>query len=154
MIKAKELKPTGKPGFKVNGPVAENITLELLQDLLIHTNEETYGLPILIEKDQLGSDGLFSGTVQDCLIIKNTDHPTDYFKYCVTLRKQGKMAFIDMQYYGQSELTGKANKAEERKNSLSGALANAVFGYDEAAYNEEYTYYDMIEDLFQEAFSK
>ena len=154
MIKAKELKPTGKPGVRLRGESAEVVTLNLLQEMLLKTNAYTFGLPISVREDQLESGGLFSGTVQDCLIITNTEHPGDYFKYCVTLNKQGKMATINMQYYGQSELTGKAAKAEERRQSrsLRGALANAVFGVDEAAFAAEYEYYDMLEQLFNEIF--
>ncbi|MBS1402785.1 MAG: hypothetical protein HPZ79_07360 [Oscillospiraceae bacterium] len=154
MIKAKELKPTERTGVRLRGKDAEFITLSILQEMLLKKNEDTFGLPISIRDDKLESGGLFSGTVQDCLIITNTEHPSDYFKYCVTLNKQGKMATIIMQYYGQSELTGKANRAEERKRSgsLRGALANAVLGFDEAAYAAEYEYYDMLEQLFNEIF--
>lgn len=154
MIKAKELKPTGKPGVRLRGESADVVTLNLLQEMLLKTNEDTFGLPISVREDKLESGGLFSGTIQDCLIITNTEHPGDYFKYCVTLSKQGKIATINMQYYGQSELTGKANKAEERRQggSLRGALANAVFGFDEAAYAAEYTYYDAVEQLFEDLF--
>ena len=154
MIKAKELKPTERGGVRLRGESAEIITLSLLQEMLVKTNDDTFGFPISVREDKIETGGLFSGTIQDCLIITNTKHPSDYFKYCVTLSKQGKMATINMQYYGQSELTGKANKAEERKQSgsLRGALANAVWGVDEAAYAAEYEYYGMVEQLFEELF--
>ena len=46
------------------------------------------------------------------------------------------------------------NKAEQRKESqsLSGSLANAMIGVDEAAYQDEYNYYEALNRLFESAF--
>ncbi len=153
MIKVSELKDTGKPGYRISeAQVGGVITLDLLKQLFVKTNDEMYGLPVSVSKDQLKSGGLMNSTIEDCLVITNTAHPTDYFKYCITLKKQGKMAFICLNYYGSSVLTGKMHKADERKKSgsLSGMLLNAISGPNEAAYDEEYNYYDMIENIFSE----
>ncbi len=153
MIKASELKDTGKPGYRASeAQIGYVITLDFLKQEFEKTNDEVYGLPVSIVKDQLKSGGLLSSTIEDCLVITNTEHPTDYFKYCITLKKQGKIATIRLNYYGSSVLTGKMNKADERKRSgsLSGMLLNAISGPNEAAYQEEYGYYDMIENIFRE----
>lgn len=154
MIKATDLKPTDHPGYRFRAEDAAILSLGGIRNTLLSKNEETYGLPIKIETNQIKSGGLLKSTIEDCLIITNTEHPTDYFGYCLTLSKQGKMAIVKLQYYGSSVLTGKANQTKEReqKGTLTGMLANAVFGVDQAAYNKEYEYYDALESLFAEIF--
>lgn len=152
MIKLDELKPTEKPGYRMRGPVAEAITLPLIKENLTKINDEQFGLPIKVENERIKSGGLFKSTEEECLILTNTSHPNDYFKYCITLSKQGKMATVNMRYYGSSKLTGDMNRAEERGGKLSGMLMNAIVGVDKAAMQAEYEYYDMLEELFVEVF--
>lgn len=154
MIKLTELKDTENPGVRLRGTAAEDANLDLLSELLLNANENEYGLPISIQKDTVKSGSLLKPVLEDCLLITNEDHPTDYFKYCLLLRRQGKMATVAMFYYGTSVLTGKMNRAAERKNSgtLRGMVANAVFGPDQTAYEAEYEYYNMLEQLFEEVF--
>ena len=152
MIKENELKPTGKPGYRLRGDHAAMITLPIMQKLLFDQNETHFGLPLSINLDQIKSGGLFNSNVEGCLIITNVQHPNDYFRHCLTLRKQGKMATIDMRYYGQSALTGEMHRAEERGKKLSGMLVNAIKGKKQVAFDVEYEYYEMLEQMFTEAF--
>ncbi|MBQ6718418.1 MAG: hypothetical protein IJN22_05925 [Clostridia bacterium] len=151
MISASILKPIEKPAFYIreeNGP----ITLEVIKRVFEDTNNDNYGLPINITYDQVKSGGFFNSSVEDCLIITNTLHPNDYFKYCITIRKQGKIATVTMTYWGTSSLTAQKNKQEERNQSgsLGGMLLNLVSGVNENDYNAEYQYYDMLEQMFVE----
>lgn len=151
MISASILKPIEKPAFYIredNGP----ITLEVIKRVFEETNNDNYGLPINITYDQVKSGGFFNSSVEDCLIITNTLHPNDYFKYCITIKKQGKIATVTMTYWGTSSLTAQKNKQEERNQSgsLGGMLLNLVSGVNENDYNAEYQYYDMLEQMFVE----
>lgn len=152
MIKASDLKPTEKPGYRFRWNEAAVLDLELIKRLILQKNEDEYGLPIEIMEEEIRSGGLFNSSSEACLILINTEHRNDYFKYCLTLRKQGKMATVSLQYYGMSVLTGKARQAEERKQTLGGMLLNAVAGVNQAAYDAEYEYYEMVENLFQSVF--
>lgn len=151
MISASILKPIEKPAFYIreeNGP----ITLEVIKRVFEDTNNNNYGLPINITYDQVKSGGFFNSSVEDCLIITNSLHPNDYFKYCITIRKQGKIATVTMTYWGTSTLTSQKNKQEERNQSgsLGGMLLNMISGVNENDYNAEYQYYDMLEQIFVE----
>lgn len=153
MIKRNELKPSEKPAFRYGGDDSKILSIGVIQQLLRQKNEEAYGLPINISTEQVKSGGLFNSTVEDCVIITNKEHPSDYFTYCLMLQKQGKMAYLSSWYYGSSTLTGKAHQAEARKGSLGGMLLNAVAGVNQSAYDAEYQYYDMLDSLISEAFS-
>lgn len=152
MIKATELKDTGKPGFRIREEQGFCLTLGMIKEKFIEENEKSYGLPIKILDEQVKSGGIFNSSIEDCLIITNIEHVTDYFKYCITLRKQGRIATVQLNYYGMSKLTGKMNAAEERKKngSLSGMLINAIAGPNKEAVQTEYDYYDMVEQIFAE----
>lgn len=150
MIKVAQLRNTGKPGYHVNG----NVTLKMIKSELEWLNDEEYGLPIRFYFEQLKSGGFLNSSVDKCLILENIEHPSDYFKYCITTRKQGKFTMIMMNYYGLSKLTGKANQTEERRKSgtLGGMIINAISGVNEAEYHAEYDYYGMIEEMFDRIF--
>lgn len=150
MIKRDQLKSSDKPGIRYSGENAEILNARFVRDLLESRNKEGYGLPIEISVDQVKSGGLLNSTVEDCVIITNTEHPSDYFKYCLTVQKQGRMAYLTIYYYGTSTLTGKANQSEARKGSLGGMLLNAISGVNQAAYDMEYQYYDMLDTLIDE----
>lgn len=150
MLKRDDLKSTGKPGVRYERDTAEVISISLIQQLLKQENEEKFGLPIEISVDQVKSGGFFNSTTEDCIVITNKEHVSDYFKYCLTLQRQGKMAYLSIWYYGVSVLTGKANQTEARKGSLGGMLLNAVSGVNQSAYDAEYQYYDMLDNLISE----
>lgn len=153
MIYASELKPIEKPNYRIREDDTP-ITLAGIKSYFESYNNENYGLPIRISFDQIKSGGLFNSTLEDCLSIINVQHENDYFKYCLTLRKQGRIAMVAMTYYGQSALTGQKNKQQEREQngSLGGILMNLFSSVDETQYAAEYDYYDMLEEMFSEMF--
>lgn len=153
MIKSSELKPSGKNGYRFSAQTASDLNLDLIRIMLLECNNEQFGLPITVTKEQIKSGNILKSTIEDCLILANTAHQSDYFKYCLTLRKQGKMATVSLQYYGGSVLTAKMEQTQERAHKgLSGMIGNALFGVDQSAYDAEYEYYAMLEELFQAAF--
>ena len=152
MIKFDDLKPAGTPTYRLRGELAAEISLSIIGNELMIYNDENFGLPISILEDQIKSGGLFRSQIEDCLILTNTDHSKDYFKYCITLKKQGKMATVNMQYYGMSLLGWEKDKAEKRRDTFSGTIMNLVKGNNEVGYAAENEYYDMLEMLFREVF--
>ena len=62
------------------------------------------------------------------------------------------MAFVYVNYFGTSVLTGKKNQDEDRKNSgsLAKMALGAIFKVDQQAYDAEYNYYTIIEDALRE----
>ena len=154
MIKANALKPADTPGYRLTGPTATHLTLDLLEALVTAENISAYDLPLVFERDEVKSGGLFNSSVQKCLIIKHKEHLNDYFAYCLTLHIQGKIMTLAVNYFGISTLTQKAHQTEARRGQgLGGLLANAVFGVDEVAYRTEYEYYSMLENLIGSAIS-
>lgn len=150
MIKAELLKDTGK-GWRINGEVSLNMIGQRIQMI----NSVEYGAPIRLYGDQIRSGGLLNYSIENCLIIENIRYPKDYFRFCITTRRQGKQTLILMYYYGWSSLTVKAHQDEERRRSgsLSGLLINALVGVNQADYNAEYDYYEIVNEIFERLFS-
>ena len=150
MIKAEILKDTGK-GWRVNG----EITLYMIGERLQIMNNQEYGAPIRIYGEQIKSGGLLNSSIENCLVIENMMCPKDYFKFCITTRRQGRQTLIPMYYYGWSALTGRAHQVEEnrRSGSLGGLIINALIGVNQAAYNAEYDYYEMVNEMFGRLFN-
>lgn len=150
MVYASDLKPIEAPSFRIRG----EITLSELKQRLQDYNDQNYGLPVRIDFDQIKSGGLFNSSLEDCLTITNLNHAYDYFKYCITVRRQGMMSIVTMTYYGQSTLTGQKNKQQEREESgsLGGMLLNIFKSVDNSQYQAEYEYYDMLEAMYTEFF--
>ena len=102
-VKAADLKvPQENAGYVIKG--GADIELFLVKARILEINENEYGLPIAVCDAKLLSGGIFHRTETDCLIIANTAHTNDYFKYCLTIRVQGKSAFLSIRYYGESKL--------------------------------------------------
>lgn len=148
MIKAKELQPSGKTGYRMGGELAQTITIPLLKEVIEQVNEEKYGLPISVRIEPITSGGLFNSTTEDSVFIVNTEK-TGYFGYVLMLRKQGKFATVKSYYYGYSALTEKMERTQNR-SGLGGLVLNALNGVNEQAYNEEYEYYALLDNLFEE----
>ena len=149
MIKFQDLKET-ELKFNARGKLADILNLSTLKDVLNQINDREYGLPIEIVNEQIRSGGRLFGSVEDCLVIRNQEH-SEYFTYCLTLRKQGRIAMLTVYYYGYSLNTDKRDGYLNRHNSVGNFLLNAVSGYNENAYNLEYDYYAMLHRLIEES---
>lgn len=125
-----------------------DVPFSALKEKFEQENETTFGLPIKISFDQLKSGSFLNSTTSDCLVIENTEHPNDYCKHCISMRKQGKINRIVLNHFGVSKLGVKMSIAEERKNTLSGMLMNAIAGPNQNAVQDERDYYGMIEQIF------
>ena len=155
LLRMSDLKPTDKPGYRLFGEAATRLDLQTIKREILSLNEEKYGLPLEIREDKIKSGGLFNSSVEDCLLVINTQYRADYFSYALILKKQGKTATVEMYYWGTSKWTGRANAADRRKQEggFGGWLMNAAFSVNEKKMQEEYEYYELLEGLFAELFS-
>ena len=85
---------------QLRGSLAASITFPVLQNLINDYNNEVFGLPINITKEQIKS-GLLS-SAEDCLLIENTDSPKKYCKMIILIESKGKIITIQTIYNGRS----------------------------------------------------
>lgn len=153
MIRDNDLKPCEGLGWYFTGDAAEMLNLNSVKKLLKEKNEETSALPIMFGQDEVKHGGLLNATKEPCLIIANKEHAEDYFRYCIILRKQGRRLDMKCYYYGQSTLTGKKHQEEERANNIGGMILNMLTRVDQTKVDEEYAYYNELDNLIKETFA-
>ncbi len=136
-------------GVRVQG----RITLDDLQNALSDNGSglPTIGIPVEFSRDQIQSGNMISKQCEDCLILKNAEHPNDYFHFVFTTRTTGNVSTISIYRAGCSPMSGQKNKQEERKgsNSLFQNILGAVTKTDDRSLAEEYDYYAMVEDVIK-----
>ena len=130
--------------------------LDDVQDLL--SKEDTglpkSGIPVTYERDQIQTGNWIKKNYDDCLVIRNSEHPDDYFKFVFTTRTTGNMTTIGIYRSGKSPLIAKKNADNERRQS-SNLLLNilsAVSTLDENALDAECDYYSMLSRIIRENF--
>jgi len=144
------LKSIEKLNYRLRGADAEVISIDLLEKRIKEMNDADYDLPLLVMRDTVSSGSLFHPVREECLVLTNKNHTQDYFSYCALIRKQGKMATVSFFYYGSSKLTGRMNASKNGEHPIKGLLAGALLNKN--AYEEEYEYYDMLDQLCSELF--
>ena len=136
--------------------VKGRITLDMIQAAL--SNEEsglpTIGIPVKYEREQIQSGGLFNKQVEDCLLVKNANHMTDYFHFVFTVRTTGAVTTIGVYYTGYSPNSGQKSLKESRQKSSSmfDNILGAFTKTDDRAFEEEYDYYAMVVDVLKSTF--
>lgn len=136
--------------------IKANVTLDSLADYLTDGEDglEDLGIPVEFERDQIQSGGIFNKQYVDCIILKNAEHPTDYFKFTFTARKTGSISFIGIYRTGHSVLNEKHNIKNSRKesSSLFSNILGAATTMDTQAFDAENDYYTMIADVIKAKF--
>jgi len=137
------------PGVRIKG----HISLDDLQRALSDSEcgLPTIGIPVDFSRDQIQSGNMLSKQCEDCLVLKNAQHPNDYFHFVFTARTTGSMSTISVYRSGCSPLSGQKNKQEERKssNSVFQNILGAVTKTNDRALEEEYDYYAMVTDIIK-----
>lgn len=148
MIKMKELKKSGLPVYRFSNRKGQSMeqAQTAVKGFLEEANKQ-YELPVRISCDEVKLGGVFSGSAS-CLLIQNTEHPWDYFQYCLVLQAQGNVVLMDIWYYGRSPLAEKATKG--KLDGLGGAIKNSIFGTKDQ-WQEEAAYYKALNALIAEA---
>lgn len=136
--------------------VRGRITLDMIQDALSDTETglPTIGIPVMYMRDQIQSGGMFNKQVTDCLVVKNAEHPDDYFHFVFTVRTTGTVTTIGIYHSGQSPNSGKAALKEQRQksSSLFDNFMGAVTRTNDQGMAEEYDYYGLVFDVIRKTF--
>ena len=139
-------------GVRVKG----RYTLEDIQRVLSDAEKglPSIGIPTEFERDQIQRGGMFNKQYEDCLVLKNAEHPSDYFHFTFTARTTGNVTTISIFRSGTSPLSQKSNLKDMRKSSdsLFQNILGAVTKTDEQGLEAEYDYYAMVADIIKEAF--
>ena len=137
-------------GIKVRQPIS-------LSELKAILSDPEKGIPgtgfrFSFEDDQIVRGGLFNKQYTDCLVVKNAEHPTDYFYFVFTCRITGNYTFINIYRSGTSNLHRQKNIQQQRKNSdsLFQNILGAVSKTDEAGLNIEEDFYTIVCDAIKE----
>jgi len=152
MIKADEL-GEGKDVFFKEG---KNVTLSVIQSALTEAAGK-YQIPIAFKNDQIKAGGLLNSSKTDCLIVYHPEHYSDYFRYTVSIKRQGIMAYVSINTYGRSTQANlhhiSENSSELRKQGKLGMslMAGVVgMGKNKTKLENEQNYYHALEQIFSE----
>jgi hypothetical protein len=131
--------------------------LSVLQSVLTKTAGK-YQIPIAFKTDEIKAGGLLNSTKNDCLVVHHPQHYSDYFRYAVSIKRQGIMAYISINPFGRSNQanlhTVAANRSELMKQGRVGMslLAGVVgMGKNKNKLEDENNYYTALEQIFDEA---
>lgn len=137
-------------------------TLDDVQSRVEETAREV-GIPIAFSRDRVKGGGLFSKTVDDCIVMCHPDHKKDYYNFCIYLSRQGNRVFIHIKVFGHSkqikkEARSEAAKADRQGKELAYQLGSALgsglrnIGKSKKKLEEEQEYYATLNDVFDQAF--
>lgn len=146
MISIKGLRPIDTlSNFYFQG----NLDLDMISNAIISKNNEKFGLPIEISKDQVKAGNWLNPNVQDCLVVTNTEHKDSYLKYVIRVFPQGATTSMKCDYWGISDNAVNQAKRENRRG-LSGLVMNAISPDKQQEYQVEDTYYRMFNTIILE----
>ncbi len=141
---------------------SENVTLENIKKEFSYFADE-YGISLAMGYGEIRKGGMFSSDSVQCLIIANSNHQNDYYKYCVSLAFQGKVPFVTINQFGRSpqmEKEGRAQFAkEDRKGKslsykLGSKFSEMILNAGKSAdkFQEEQRFYAVMEDIISNVF--
>lgn len=140
------------PEIRVRGRYSLN---EIQQALL---NPEfglpTIGIPVEFIRDQIQSGNKINRQYDDCLVLRNVEHPNDYFHFVFSTRVTGTLSTISIYRSGNSPLSAQKRKQRERNSSKSLIvnILGATTKVDERGLAEEYDYYALVADVIKSTF--
>ena len=154
MIKADMLVKEFKPEkLYENG---NDVTLPILQSRLKEAAEK-YQIPIAFTNDQIKYGGVFNSTTIDCLVVYHPEHPSDYLRYTVSIKRQGTIAYVAVHLYGKSKQIGKKSLSKGAVASLKeGKVGTAILmgvlslGKNKDKLKDEENYNHAIWQIFDE----
>lgn len=159
MIKFDECQEIMQPVRFHNG--ASFVTIQSFKSVIESKFRENE-LDTSVTIDQFKSGGrFFNSTVEDCIVISNKNHPNDYFKQVIIIKKQGTFAYLNIYAYGKSKQMNKIAQAdlakEDRKGKalsykIGSKIGSAIrtVGLNRSSVEEETMYYDAVITLLRE----
>ena len=142
---------------------AEGLNLGTLQHA-IRLYAEKLAIPVAFRDDQVKSGGIFSPTIDDCVVMYHPDHENDYFKFCFRIRTQGIYTFVIVNDFGQSKQLRKQDAIEFGRQDREGkelsyqigSYAAQIFfslGKNKQKLEDELRYYQVVTQIIDEIIS-
>lgn len=111
---------------------------------LISQKAEEMGIPAMITTDTVKEGGLF-GSLYPCVVIKHPNPPQQYFTDVYIINEN----VVNFYFFGESKANTATNKANARKNTLSGMILNSISGSNEMALQQEMFWHRQIYEIFE-----
>ncbi|HIW57000.1 MAG TPA: hypothetical protein H9685_02330 [Firmicutes bacterium] len=138
MIKFSDLQPHPSiPEYHVQNAD----TSILLADIAAELNNSLmkYKLSLKIGYDEIRSRSVFNPTVQKCVTIENV--VKNYYKYCITTRNQGSIAFISTYILGRGSVAANTPLFDQTENA---AALSGLSGLEREKLKNEREYYSIL----------
>ena len=133
---------------QVRWPNGNNVNLVAVREAIQNQADEN-GIPVAFNEDTLKVGGLFSKEREDILIMYNPEHPTDYLRFAIRVKHQGKYAFMQVYNLGGSKNFKNDNNANfDTVGGIGRTLINAVGGH-KAKLEAEENYYTILRDCLE-----
>ncbi len=148
------------PVIRMTG--TDDVTFDVIKRKFSYFADE-YDISIAIGYGEIRTGGMFSSDSVECLIVASSEHQYDYFKYCVTLKFQGRVPFVTVYQFGRSPQTEKEGRARFAKEDRQGKPLSYKIGskFSEMILNagksstkleEEQRFYDVMMDIISNVF--
>lgn len=131
----------------INDPVsfrdASGLEAKNIASLMSQKAEEL-GIPAKITVDTVKEGGLF-GSTYSCVVINHPNPPQQYFTDVYIVNGNT----VNFYFFGESKANTATNKANARKNTLTGMIMNSISGSNEMAYQQEMFWHRQICEIFE-----
>lgn len=111
---------------------------------LMSEKAKELGIPAKITTDTVKEGGLF-GSTYSCVVIDHPNPPQQYFTDVYIVNGNT----VNFYFFGLSKANTAINKANARKNTLTGKIMNSISGSSEMAYQQELFWHNQIYDIFE-----
>lgn len=113
-----------------------------------------HGLNVIVSTDTVTSGKIFDSSKTDCVVIKNAEHPGDYFHEVITVQSQGIYAFLAFYYTGTSKNKRRVAAGKAEHSTLTGTIIGAIkkATVSDNAMDAENMYYSMLADALNSIF--
>lgn len=122
----------------ISGLNAENVAMLMAQ------KAEEMGVPARITTDTVKEGGMF-GKSYPCVVIHHPNPPQQYFTDVYIINGD----VVNFYFFGESTANTAVNKANARKNSLSGIIINSIAGSKEMELQQEMFWHRKILGIFE-----
>lgn len=102
------------------------------------------GVPMNVRVDSAKEGGLL-GSTYPCVVITHPNPPQQYFTDVIVINGN----FVNFFFFGNSKANYQTNRANERKNTLSGMILNSISGSNEMAYQQEQLWHHSVIEVFE-----
>ena len=133
---------------QIRWPNGANVNLMTVRDAIQEQADEN-GIPVAFSEDQVKVGGIFSKEREDILIMYNPEHATDYLRFAIRVKHEGKYAFMQVYNLGGSKNFKNANNANfDTMGGMGRMVINALGGH-KAKLEAEENYYTILRDCLE-----